>query len=162
MNAPAVFQRFMEQSFHDYRNHFVVPYLYDLLVFSSDFSSHLKHLQLPLQRLRKYGIKIIEKKYQLFRQQVRYLGRIAATDGYRLDPNSIKPVKDLLRQKPKILGSARRLLEMIGHFRKYIPNFSKIAEPLHVLLKRTYGQSNSSNCLISWGETQQEALDQLL
>ena len=75
-------------------------------------------------------MKIIEKKYQLFRWQVRYLGRIAAADGYRLDPNNIKPVKDLLRQKPKILGDVRRLLEMIGHFRKYVPNFSKIAEPL--------------------------------
>ena len=107
-------------------------------------------------------MKIIEKKYQLFRWQVRYLGRIAAADGYRLDPNNIKPVKDLLRQKPKILGDVRRLLEMIGHFRKYVPNFSKIAEPLHLLLKRTDGQSNSSNSLISWGETQQKALDQLL
>ena len=49
MNAPAVFQRFMNHSFQDYRSHFVVLYLYDLLVFSSDFSSHLKHLQLTLQ-----------------------------------------------------------------------------------------------------------------
>ena len=57
MNAPTVFQRFMEQSFHDCRDHFVVPYLDDLFVFSSD----LKHLQLTLQRLRKYGMKIKAK-----------------------------------------------------------------------------------------------------
>ena len=57
MNAPTVFQRFMEQSFQDCRDHFVVPYLDDLFVFSSD----LKHLQLTLQRLRKYGMKIKAK-----------------------------------------------------------------------------------------------------
>ena len=58
MIAPAVFQKFMEQIFQDYRDHFVASYLDDLLVFSSDFSSHLKHLQLTLQRLKKYGVKI--------------------------------------------------------------------------------------------------------
>ena len=50
---------------------------------------------------------------------------------------------------------------MIGYFRKYIPNFSKTAEPWYVLLKETDGQNNSSKSLISWGETQQKALDQL-
>ena len=61
MNAPAVFQRFMEQIFKDYRDHFMVPYLDDLLVFSSDFSSHLKHLQLTLQRLKNMASKSQQK-----------------------------------------------------------------------------------------------------
>ena len=139
---PAVFQRFMKQSFHDYRGHFVEPYLDDFFVFSSDFSSHLKHLQLILQKLRKYGMKIKAKKCQLFRRQMRYLGRIVAANVYRLDPNNIEAVKDLVRQKPKTLGDVRRLLRMIGYFRKYIPNFSKIAKPLYVLLKKTVGQSS--------------------
>ena len=112
--------------------------------------------------LRKDGVKIKAKKCQLFRRQVWYLGRIAVTDGYRLDPNNIKAVKDLVRQRPKTLGDVRRLLGMIGYFRKYIPNFSKVAEPLYVLLKKTDDQSNSSKFLISWGETQQEASDKLL
>ncbi|MEO0901168.1 MAG: reverse transcriptase family protein, partial [Bacteroidota bacterium] len=58
MNAPAVFQRFMEQCFQDYRGQFIVPYLDDLLVFSKNFDDHLKHLELTLQRLRKYGVKL--------------------------------------------------------------------------------------------------------
>ena len=123
MSAPAVFQRFMEQNFDDYMDYFVVPYLDNLLVFSSDFNRHPKHLQLTLPRLRKFGMKIKAKKCQLFRQQVRYLGMIVATDGYGLDPNKIKAVKDLVRQTPKTLGDVRRLLGMIGNFRKYIPKF---------------------------------------
>ena len=149
MNAPAVFQRFMEQSFHDYRDHFVVPYLDDLFVLSSDFWSHLKHLQLTLQKLRKYDVKIKEKKCLLFRRQVRYFGRIVAADGYRLDPKNIRAVKDMVRQKPKTLGDVRRILGMIRYFRKYFTNFSKTAEPLYVLLKKTDGESNSSKSPIS-------------
>ena len=55
-----------------------------------------------------------------------------------------------------------RLLGMIGYFREYIPNFCKTAESLYVILKKIDDQNNSLKCLISWGETQQEALDQFL
>ena len=75
---------------------------------------------------------------------MRYLGRIVAADSYKLDPNNIKAVKDLVRQKPKTLGDGKRFLGMKGYLRKYIPNFSKTAEPLYVLLRKTDGQSNSS------------------
>ena len=51
---------------------------------------------------------------------------------------------------------------MIGYLRKYIPNFSTTAEPLYVLLKKIDDQSNLSKSSIFLGETQQEALDQLL
>ena len=161
MNAPIVFQRFMKPTFQDYRDRFLVTYLDDLLVFSSDFNSHLKHLQLTIQSLRKYGLKIKAKKCQLFRRQVQYLGRIVAADGYRLNSNNIKAAKDLVRQKPKTLLDVRRLLGMVGYFRKHIPNFSKTSESLYVLLKKSDGQNNLSKSL-SWSETQQEALDQFL
>ena len=91
-----------------------------------------------------------------------YLGRIVAADGYRLYPDNIKALKDLLRQNPKTLGDVRKLLGMTGYFRNNITNFSKTAEPLYVLLKKADGQSNLSKSRLSWGETQQEALDQLL
>ena len=58
---------------------------------------------------------------------MQYLGRIAAADGYRLNPNNIKAVKDLVIQKSKTLGDIRRLLGMVRYFRKYIPNFNKTA-----------------------------------
>ena len=51
-------------------------------------------------------------------------GRIVAADDYRLNPNNIKAVKDLVRKKPKTLGDVRSLLGMIGYFRKYIANFN--------------------------------------
>ena len=70
------------------------------------------------------------------RLRIRYLGRIVAADGYRLDPKNIKSATDLVKQKPKMLGEVTRLLGMVGYFRKYIANFSKKAAPLHQLLKK--------------------------
>ena len=93
---------------------------------------------------------------------MRYLGRIVLADGYTPDPNNIKAVEDLVRKKPKTLGDIRWLLGMIEYFRKYVPNFSKTAEPLYVFLKKTDGQINLSKPLISWSETLREALEQFL
>ena len=73
MNAPAVFQRFMEQCFQDYREDFIAPYIDDLLVYSKDFNSHVEHLWLSLQRLQQHGVKIKGKKCQSFKKEVRYL-----------------------------------------------------------------------------------------
>ena len=152
MKTPAVFQRFMEQSCQDDKGHFIVPYPDDVLKISPTDPTKIKKIWCWNQ----------SKKGQFFRRQVLYLGSIIAEGGYRLDPNNIREVKDLVRQNPKVSGDLRRLLEMIGYFRKYIRNFSKTAEPLYVLLKITDGQSNSLKILISWSETQQEALHQLL
>ena len=58
MNAPAAFQRFMETCLEGYRDDFVIPYLDDLLIFSSSFDDHLHHLQLVLKRLQEHGVKI--------------------------------------------------------------------------------------------------------
>ena len=82
---------------------------------------------------------------------MRYLGRIIAADGYILNPNNIKAVKEFGMTKAKNVGDVRRL-----------PKFSETTDPLYVLLKKSDDLSNSSIPLISWSETQQEALVQHL
>ena len=138
MNAPAVFQRFIEQCFQDYRDDFMVPYIDDLLAYSNDFNSHVEHLQLILQRLQQHGAKIKAKKCQLRKQEVRYLGRIVATDGYRLDPKNIQSVTELVKQKSETLGEVRRLLGIVGYFRKYIVNFKQKSGAVISIAQKNY------------------------
>ena len=125
----------MEQCFQDYCDDFIVPYIDDLLVYSKDFNSHVENLRLTLQRSEQHGVKIKAKQCQLFKQEVCYLGRIVAANGYRLDPKNIQSVRQLVKQKPKTLGEVRRLLGMVGYFRKYIATFSK---KRHRYIKKNY------------------------
>ena len=110
-----------ESQVYDYKDDFILPYLDDLLVFSKKVSSYIKHLTIKDRRLEKHKFKIMAEKCKKFRRKARYWGRIVY---------NIKAVKDLLKKKPKTLGDARRLLEMVGYYTKYKPKSDKTADPL--------------------------------
>ena len=173
MNAPAQFQRFMEGCLDDVRDKFAVPYLDDVLVFSKTFEEQVNHLQTVLQKLKSKGVKLKQQKCELFRDRVKYLGRIVTSEGYYPDPDNIKVVKALKQQLPKTVGDLRHNLGLLGYYQHYIKDFAKIARPLFNLLevKRTEGTNKGnktksgqlpSSTLISWSTIHQETLDTLV
>jgi len=161
MNAPATFQRFMEKVLEGFRDEFAVPYLDDLLVYSSTFEDHLKHLKLVLQRLKAYGIKIKASKCQLFKREVSYLGRLISSEGYMIDPKNVESVTSKINKVPKNISELRSLLGLVGYFRRSVSNFSRIAQPLFSLLKSKEPALKGKE-LITWSDEHQQALNQLL
>ena len=140
-NAPAAFQRYMEQCLSDLRDEICLPYLDDVIVFSKSFEQHVEDVRKVLQRLRASGIKLKPSKSSLFKQQVKFLGWIVSADGYTVDPNNTKAVTSLKDKTPVTVGEVRQLLGLLGYYRRFIPNFSSIASPLYELLT---GQEKSS------------------
>lgn len=70
MNAPAGFQRYMEQTFKDIRNEYALPYLDDVIVYSGGFDQHIEHIRNVLQRLIAKGIKLNPRKCEMFKNEV--------------------------------------------------------------------------------------------
>ena len=134
-NAPAVFQRFMETCLEGLNGEIAMTYLDDVLVYSDDFEHHLDHLQKVLQRMQAHGVKLRPNKCELFRGEVRYLGRLVSADGHRPDPSDIMAVKSIGERKPETVGDLRKLLGLLGYYRSYIQDFSRIAKPLYELLR---------------------------
>ena len=89
-NAPGAFQRFTENCLGDLRDDICIPYLDDVIVFSSTFEEHLTNLRKILKRLQAHGVKLKPRKCKLLRKEVNFLGRIVSEGGYKLDPESIK------------------------------------------------------------------------
>ena len=50
-NAPATFQRYMNEIFMDMLDVCVIVYLDDILIYSDDMSQHKKHVKEVLRRL---------------------------------------------------------------------------------------------------------------
>ena len=178
-NAPGAFQRFMENCLGDLRDNICIPYLDDVIVFSSTFEEHLTNLRRVLQRLREYGVKLKPRKCKLFHKEVNFLGRIVSEKGYKLDSESIKPILHLQNLTPKTVGDIRRLVGLLGYYRRYIENFSRIAKPIYDLLtsgceetsgnKTARNGQNKSNAhqvpssrRILWTEVHQKVLDTLI
>ena len=108
------------------------------------------------------------------------MGRILSAEGYRMDPANTKAVNALKESKPRTVGDVRKLLGLLGYYRRYIQDFSRIAQPLFKLLKApemdpkkttigTRGQSTNkggtqvqSNHTVTWTQEHQDMLERLI
>ena len=165
MNAPSAFQRAMENCLHGLRDEICAPYLDDTLVYSSDFDKHLADTRQVLQRLRSHGVKLNPKKCTLFFNEVSYLGRVVSKEGYRMDPKNIEPVLALKELKPTKLGEVRRLVGLLSVYRRFVPNFARVAKPLYDLLKVKDSlpvKNKSSNASVEWLDQHQTATECLI
>ena len=133
-NAPANFQRFMENCLGELRDEICIPYLDDVIVFSESFSEHIEHLRKVLQCLQSHGVKLKPKKSNLFRREVSFLGRIISQDGYRMDPKATSAVTAMKEARPRTVGEVRRLMGLLGVYRRQIRNFAQTAKPIYDLL----------------------------
>ena len=55
-------------------------------------------------------------------------------NGYRMDPKATDAVTKLKGVKPQIVGEVRKIMGLLGVYRRSIANFSKTAQPLYDLL----------------------------
>ncbi len=144
-NAPAEFQRFMESCLEGLRDEICLPYLDDVIVFSKTFDEHVEHLRTVIRRLRDHGVKLKPKKCNLFRREVHCLGRVVSEYGYKMDPTQVQAVLSLKNKQPKTVGEVRHLLGLLGYYRRYIQDFSRVAKPLFDLLQRSNEPSNNKS-----------------
>ncbi|KAJ0391230.1 hypothetical protein P43SY_008411 [Pythium insidiosum] len=116
----------MERIFGDLP--FVIVYLDDLLVFSSNEDEHLDHLRVTFERLEQYDVTLNGKKCYILRTSVEYLGYTLTSNGIQPQEKKIQAIKMI--SVPRNRKELRRFLGMINYYRDMIPN--KAAFPFHV------------------------------
>ena len=67
-NAPQIFQRKMDKIFSDYSD-FIIVYINDILICSSNEKDHEKHLNTFITLCKKHGIVLSEKKKLILRKK---------------------------------------------------------------------------------------------
>ena len=154
-NAPSVFQRLMQQVLAgvnpDQGPNFVAAYIDDLLVFSSSLQTHLDHLYHVMKRIREVGLKVNPSKCQFIRQEVEYLGHVITPEGLRPNDKLIKAVKEYTL--PKNVQELKRFLGLASYYRRFVHQFSRVAQPLHRL--------TCKNTEFDWSDECQSAFERL-
>ena len=127
-NAPATFERLMDQVLQGLRWSRCLVYLDDIISFGGTFGAALSNLALIFERLRSYGLQLKSSKCHLFRESVPFLGHIVGRRGLECDPKKIEDVKSW--PVPDCLKSVRQFLGFVGYYRRFIPRFADVATPL--------------------------------
>ena len=133
-NAPATFQRAIQEIMRGLNWKFVFCYLDDVIIFSRSFEEHVDHLRQVFDRLRQAGLKLQPKKCTFGQTEVKYLGHIVSKDGVATDPDKIKLVKDY--PIPTKVSEIKSFMGFVGYYRRYIKDFCKIADPLTNLTRK--------------------------
>lgn len=147
-NAPATFQHLMQQFFSGWITESFLVYLDDIIVYSPDFNTHLQNLEGVFANLHKHGLKLRPDKCNLMQQQVKFLGHVVDKHGVRPDPSKISAVVDW----PTLttVRGVRAFLGLVGYYRHFVPNFAKIACPIHALLRGIPNSKQSSGRKVDW------------
>jgi len=133
-NAPAYFMYLMNSVFMPDLDKFVVVFIDDILVYSKNEEDHAKHLRIVLQRLRDHQLYAKFSKCEFWLDKVKFLGHTISSEGIAVDPSKVQEVMDW--KPPTSVHQIRSFLGLAGYYRRFIPDFSKIAKPMTELLKK--------------------------
>lgn len=134
-NAPAVFTRAMDNTLRGLLFKTVLVFVDDIVCFTPDFESHKTALAEVFDRLLKHGFSLKLSKCLFFSDTITYLGFVIHDGHVSVDPKKIEAIAEY--SPPTSLKSLQRYLGMVQWYRRFIPNFAKIAKPLYDLLRTT-------------------------
>ena len=140
-NAPATFQRLMESCLGELHLNWCIIYLDDIIVFSQTPEEHVHRLKAVFNKLRAAGLKLKPSKCDLFRKEIKYLGHVVSSEGVSTDPDKIKPVTEW--PQPTTVTEVSSFLGFVSYYRRFIPNFYKVAKPLNNLLQNLEGTTQA-------------------
>ena len=134
-NAPATFQTAMNALFYDWLDDFVIVYLDDILIYSATIEDHYRHVYRVVTRLanNKWYCKL--KKCDFATREVEYLGHIITNGIIQIDPSKMTAVLEW-KLPMKSLREVQSYLGLTGYYRKFIPDYSHKARPLHALARK--------------------------
>jgi hypothetical protein len=127
-NAPAYFMYLMNSVFIPELDKFVMVFNDNILVYSKNEAEHEQHLRIVLQRLRDHQLYAKFSKCAFWLKNVPFLGHVISAEGITVDPNKVQDVLDW--KSLRSVTQIRSFLGLAGYYRRFIPNFSKIAKSM--------------------------------
>jgi hypothetical protein len=133
-NAPASFQRFMNDVFKDLLDVCVVVYLDDILIFSENPVEHEKHVREVLRRLRAHSLFAKLEKCEFNVDTTNFLGFVISPEGISMDEAKVQVIRDW--PTPRKVKEVQSFLGFANFYRRFIANYSDMSVPLTRLTRK--------------------------
>ena len=92
INTPAAFQAYINLTLCKYMNQFVVTYFDNIVVYSDSVEEHMQHVQLVLQKLRKFNLFVKLSKCIFDIIKIKFVEFILGQESISIDADCIKTV----------------------------------------------------------------------
>ena len=150
-NAPATFQRFINEVLGEILDEYVIAYLDDILVFSETAEEHAQHVRNVLEKLKKAHLRIKLEKCEFNVEETDFLGHWISPEGIHVEQNKIQAVREW--PPPKNLKELQPFAGLVNYYRRFVNGYGGIMTPLFQLLRKDVPHE--------WGEPQQKAFEHM-
>lgn len=149
-NGPANFQRYINNALRGLLDVICCAYVDDIIIFSNSVEEHEQHVEAVLTRLRDAGLQADLKKCEFHVTKTKFLGFIVGTDGISTDPEKIVAVQNW--KPPGTVKGVQSFLGFCNFYRKFVPEYSRVAKPLTALTKKGEGFTWTMECDLAFEE----------
>ncbi|KAK3569717.1 hypothetical protein QTP86_003565 [Hemibagrus guttatus] len=132
-NAPSVFQDFIHEVLREFLHRCVLVYIDDILIYSRSLAEHRQHVVEVLGCLREFQLFLKAEKCSFHQPSVQFLGYNISSSGIQIDEGKITAVRDW--PAPATVKELQRFLGFANFYRRFISNYSSIADLLTNLLR---------------------------
>lgn len=146
-NSPIEFQRLMAKLKEKTRPGDMIHYMDDILIGAENETEMLEKLNRIFAVLREFKLTLNPRKCEFFQRSITFLGHRLTGDG--IQPGEIKTDAIINFKCPENITEVRRFFGLSGYFRKFVPAYAIISEPLRKLLRKDEP--------FNWTEDQQTA-----
>lgn len=150
-NAPATWQRLVDNVLGMDLEPYVFVYLDDVIVITQSFEKHMEILEEIFKRLATANLTLNKEKCRICKPELRYLGYVVDAKGLRVDPDKVSAILNI--PVPSNTKEVRQFCGTASWYRRFIPNFASRLFPLTSMLRK--------NRSFKWSEEAQAAFDDI-
>nr|KYP56259.1 Retrovirus-related Pol polyprotein from transposon 17.6 [Cajanus cajan] len=134
-NAGATYQRLMNKIFHEQIGRSMEVYVDDMVVKSSDISTHVRDLTDVFQALRQHQMRLNPEKCVFGVSGGKFLEFMLSNRGIDANPDKCQTILDM--KSPGTLKEVQKLAGRLTSLSQFLPCLAEIAKPIILLLKKT-------------------------